>query len=94
MSGLFTVPVGGLKEGQHTFSFEINKEFFDQFEDSEVREGMLKATVEAEKRSSHIDLSVIIQGAVSISCDRCLGLISHPVDCINRLLVKFARTHD
>jgi uncharacterized metal-binding protein YceD (DUF177 family) len=94
MSGLFTVPVGGLKEGQHTFSFEINKEFFDQFEDSEVREGMLQATIEADKRSSHIDLSIRILGAVSISCDRCLGLISHPVDCINRLLVKFARTHD
>ena len=92
MSGLFTIPVGGLKEGQHIFRFEINKEFFDQFEDSEVREGMLQATVEAEKRSSHIDLSIRVQGVVSISCDRCLGLISHPVDCANRLLVKFART--
>lgn len=94
MSGLITVPVGGLKDGQHTFSFEVNKKFFDQFEDSEVKEGMLHATVAAEKRSSHIDLSIRIEGVVSISCDRCLGLILHPVDCTNRLLVKFARTHD
>ncbi len=94
MSGFYTVPVGGLKEGQHTFSFEINKEFFDQFEDSEVKEGMIQATVEADKRSSHIDLSIRMEGMVSISCDRCLGMISHPVNCTNRLLVKFARTHD
>ncbi len=75
MSGLYTIPVSGLKEGRHCFDFEIDKEFFDQFEESEVKEGTLIAIVEADKRSSHIDLSIRIDGTVRISCDRCLGCI-------------------
>jgi uncharacterized protein len=94
MSGLFSIPIGGLKQGHSVYDFEINKEFFDQFEGSEVREGALKAVVDAEKRSSHIDFGIRIYGVVSISCDRCLGEFLQPIDCENRLLVKFGKIHD
>jgi uncharacterized protein len=79
---------------QHTFDFEINNEFFEQFEGSEVREALLQAKVEADKRSSHIDLVININGAIRLSCDRCLGKMSLQVDCKNRLLVKFGRVHE
>jgi uncharacterized metal-binding protein YceD (DUF177 family) len=94
MSGIYSIPIGGLKEGKHSYDFEINKEFFEQFEESEVREGKLAVTVEADKRSSHVDLAVRIEGTITISCDRCLGVFSHPVSCENRLLVKFGRVND
>jgi uncharacterized protein len=94
MSGLFAIPIGGLKEGHHYYDFKIDEAFFEQFVESEVKEGELTAVVEADKRSSHIDLTIRITGYVSISCDRCLALFSHPVECVNRLLVKFGRTHE
>jgi uncharacterized protein len=94
MSGLFTIPMSGMKEGYHNYDFEINKEFFEQFEESEIKEGTFLATVEAEKRSSHIDMTIRIKGEVSISCDRCLGVFQHPVDCVNRLLVKFGNIYE
>jgi uncharacterized metal-binding protein YceD (DUF177 family) len=94
MSGLYTIPISGLKEGCYSYDFEISNEFFDLFEESEVKEGALKASVEADKRSSHIDLFIRIEGAIRISCDRCLGIFLHPVYCENRLLVKFGREHD
>jgi uncharacterized protein len=94
MSGLFTIPINGLKGGQHYFDFKINKAFFEQFEESEVKQGELSAIIEADKRSSHVDLTIRISGAVSIPCDRCLGMYSQPIDCVNRLLVKFGKTHD
>lgn len=94
MSGLYTIPIGGLKEGQHYFEYRIEKAFFEQFVESEVGEGDLTAAVEADKRASHIDLTIKISGSVRISCDRCLGLFSQPVDCIGRMLVKFGRTYD
>jgi uncharacterized protein len=94
MSGLFNIPISGLKEGRHNYNFEINKEFFEQFEESEVKNGMLEAEIEADKRSSHINLTISIKGVVNISCDRCLGLFSHPVDCENRLLIKLGKIHD
>jgi uncharacterized metal-binding protein YceD (DUF177 family) len=94
MSGLYALPISGLKEGRHYYDFEINKEFFEQFEESEVKEGNLKAVIEADKRSTHIDLVIRIRGDVRISCDRCLGVFSQTIDCENRLLIKFGKVHD
>lgn len=94
MSGNYSIPIGGLKEGTHTFDFVISSEFFEQFEESEVKEGKLAVKVTADKRTSHVDLNIGIKGTVNISCDRCLKVFLHPLDCANRLLVKFGRVPD
>jgi uncharacterized metal-binding protein YceD (DUF177 family) len=92
MSGLYTIPLAGLKEGYHTFNIEIGKEFFEKFEESEVKEGSLIASVEMEKRSSHADVIIRISGSVRVNCDRCLEIFSQPVDCENKVLVKFGKS--
>jgi uncharacterized metal-binding protein YceD (DUF177 family) len=94
MSEIFSIPVGGIKEGHHTFEFEIGKTFFDLFEESEIREGRLSVVVRLEKTSTHIDMGFSISGEVKICCDRCLEMFSHPVSCVNRLLVKFGNEMD
>ena len=94
MSGLFSIPVSGLKEGLHYYDFEINKEFFDQFEESEVKDGILSVRIEARRTSSHIDLTVRISGTVKVCCDRCLGYFPMNIDSENRLLVKFGKARD
>ena len=94
MSGRYTIPLNGLKEGRHTIDFEIDKELFEQFEESEVKEGSLIANIVMDKRSSHSDLLIRISGNVKICCDRCLEMFFHPVVCENRLLVKFGKTID
>jgi len=94
MSGRYTIPLSGLNEGRHTIDFEIDKEFFEQFEESEVKEGSLIANIVMDKRSSHSDLLIRVSGNVKICCDRCLEMFFHPVVCENRLLVKFGKTID
>jgi len=94
MSGLFSIPVNGLKEGRHTFDFEIDRKFFDLFEESEIREGNLNAVTDILKESSHLYIDIRISGTVSISCDRCLGMFDLPVECENRLLVRFGNGRD
>ncbi len=92
MSGSYTISLSGLKEGHHTIDFEIDKEFFEQIEESEVKEGSLIANVEMDKRSTHLDLIIRISGSVRISCDRCLEMFSQPIRSENRLLVKFGKS--
>ncbi len=89
MSGSFTIPLSGLKDGHHTIDFEIDNKFFEQIEESEVKEGSLIANIEIDKRSSHLDMIIRVSGSVRISCDRCLELFSQPIGSENRLLVKF-----
>ncbi|MEI6050628.1 MAG: DUF177 domain-containing protein [Bacteroidota bacterium] len=92
MSGLYTIPLIGLKEERLAIDFKIGKEFFEKFEESEVKEGSLIAYIEMDKRSSHIDLSIRISGNVRICCDRCLEMFLQPVDCANRLLIKYGKS--
>lgn len=94
MSGFYLIPVRGIKEGPHSFEFEIGKDFFDLFEESEIKEGELTAIVILEKSPSHIDLEIKISGYVRVSCDRCLEMFNHHVECQNRLLVKFGHELD
>lgn len=94
MSCLYTIPLSGLKEGHHTFDFEIGNKFFDLFDESEINEGELVAVVEIEKMTSHMDLIIKISGRVKTSCDRCLELYGQPVECENRLLVRLGRVFD
>ena len=89
MSELFFIPISGLKEGHYLYDFEIGNEFFEDFEESEIKEGNLSASIELDKRSSHFDLIFKIKGEVRICCDRCLEMFLHPIECENRLLVKF-----
>jgi uncharacterized protein len=94
MSGFFTIPVSGIKVGHHKFEFRINKKFFDLFEEWEIKEGQLVAVAEIEKSFSHLDLCIKISGKVRVCCDRCLEMFDHPVECENRLLVKFGHAKD
>ena len=94
MSGIFTIPLSGLKEGCRTYTFEIGEGFFELFDGSEIKEGILSATVELDKRSSHMDLKFSITGSVRISCDLCLDMFMHPIDCENRLLIKLGKRWD
>jgi len=92
MSGSCTIQLSGLKEGHHIIDFEIDKAFFDQFEESEVKEGSLIANIEMDKRTTHLDLKIGISGSVRVSCDRCLEMFSQPVTSENRLLIKFGKS--
>jgi len=89
MSGLYSIPVSGQREGHNSFNFEINNKFFDLFKESEIKEGILSVIIEAEKHASHIDLEIIIKGSVRVSCDRCLGMFDYPEECENRLVIRF-----
>jgi uncharacterized protein len=94
MGGSYTIGLSGLKEGHHKFNFEIGNKFFESVEESEIKEGSLSADIELEKRSSHMDLLIRISGKVKVCCDRCLEMFYYPVECENRLLVKFGKKID
>jgi uncharacterized protein len=91
MSGTYIIPLSGLKEGRHTFDFEIGNEFFEKFEESEIKEGRLVAIIELDKSSTHIDLTVRLSGNVLLCCDRCLEMFLYPLNCENRLVVRFSK---
>jgi len=91
MPGLYSIPLAGLKEARYTYDFKIGDDFFEAFEGSEIKKGEFRATVVLEKRTTHIELDIMINGRAEVVCDRCLDTFYLPVSSANRLFVKQGR---
>lgn len=89
MSGLFTIPLTGLKEGSHIYDFDVTREFFEKFEESEIKDSELKVVASLLKRSAHMELELELEGRVLIMCDRCLGDYWQDIESSFHMLLKF-----
>ncbi len=86
----FTIPVKGLKQGIHTFEFDLDRLFFSQFEGSPVEEGIFKVLLNLDKRPEMLVLDFNIEGKIATNCDRCLANIQLPIDTKDQTVVKYA----
>jgi uncharacterized protein len=85
----YTLPLKGLKNGIHTFHFQIGRDFFEHFEESPLEDGHFDLQLEVDKRPDLLVLDFDFAGKAFTECDRCLADIQLPVKGQNRLLVKF-----
>ena len=89
MQGIYSIPLTGLKEGNHLYDFKIDSKFFASFEKSEIHEAELEAVISLIKRSSHMEVRIKITGTVILICDRCLELYTQELSTEDRILIKF-----
>jgi len=85
----YNIAFKGLSSGKHEFLYEVDKSFFDAFENSIIEDGNVSVKIELEKQSALLVLWFYVSGSVNIQCDRCLELFSQPINSKNRIIVKF-----
>lgn len=68
----YAIPFRGLREGKHSYEFVADNSFFEQFDSSEIKKGLVKIHVELIKHSQFLELHFEISGKVTVICDRCL----------------------
>ncbi len=85
----FRIPFKGLKEGDHSFDFEIDASFFEIFPESEIKEGQLHIEVILHKSTRMLTFDFFIDGTVRVPCDRCLEMFDMPVNFTYSLYVKY-----
>jgi uncharacterized metal-binding protein YceD (DUF177 family) len=89
MKNELKIPFVGLKVGLHEYSLDINREFFELFEESEIESGDVKTRILLDKKTEMIVLSVFLEGSVDIECDRCLDIYSQSISYEGRIYIKF-----
>ena len=89
MNGEFIIPLNGLTTGKREFDWRVGKEFFEAFENSEMLDAELVASVMVEKSGRYLGVDCDVTGDVTVSCDRCLDDLILPVDVEIRLSVKY-----
>ena len=85
----FIIPLNGLATGQTFFAWTVGKEFFESFENAEIIDAELDASVVTEKSGRYLGIDASVVGHVVVECDRCLEPLSMPVDVKIQLSIKY-----
>lgn len=88
MYAKYSIPIHGLKEGHHDFVFDIDSDFFESFEESEVKEGSIKVVAGLVKEATHLDIGIKMNGTLTVACDRCLDDMDYPITFEGRVSVR------
>ena len=83
----------GLSLGNHQFQFDIDKNFFDCFEQSEINDCAVHLDLILEKETNMLVFDFVFSGWVILDCDRCLESYRQLVDQTQRLFVKFGEAY-
>jgi uncharacterized metal-binding protein YceD (DUF177 family) len=90
--GSYAVRISGLGEGNHNFSFELDREFFVLYEQSEISNGNVHADVILEKKPGVFSLHFSLEGQVEVICDRCLDKFMMEISSTQSIFVKMGET--
>lgn len=88
----YSIPFMGLKIGVHQLKFEVDNDFFAQYEHTQIHEGSLEVFLKLDKRSDMSILDFDIEGHITAECDRCMEMFQLPVTASNRLHAKYSET--
>ena len=96
MKGLreFEIPYVGLKIGVHHFNYDIDRKFFDHFEESPIHDCKVRVKVDFEKKETFFILNFFIDGTVHAECDRCLVPFEKEIFGDYTCYVKFSENAD
>jgi uncharacterized metal-binding protein YceD (DUF177 family) len=84
----YEIPFSGLKNGTHYFDFEVDKDFFKNFDDSLITESTFKVNLAFDKQPSMFVLDFSFEGTFETVCDRCVESFDLPIKGKQHFIVK------
>ena len=75
--------------GEHLFEYQLDRGFFEKFENEEVQRGKLMVNLLLDKNERFLSLELDIKGHIFVPCDRCLEDTKLEVSIAETLFVKF-----
>jgi uncharacterized protein len=85
----YIIPFKGLKDGKHTFSFKLNREFFEIYEAEEINKVELVCEIQLVKKNSYLEIEFAIEGYIEVICDICLDFYAQKIASTGKLYIRF-----
>ncbi|MFH2141110.1 MAG: DUF177 domain-containing protein [Bacteroidota bacterium] len=92
VSDQYIIPLRGIKDGDYLYSFIADDKFFEQIDESEIKQGNFKTDVKIERRGNLITMRLNISGVVIVPCDRCLDDLNLSFKTNQEIFIKFGET--
>ena len=90
----FVLPFVGLKDGKHTFEFDIDKTFFNAFEFNEFDQPDVKVKLLFDKKPGLMNLSFTAKGTLGLTCDVSNEIFPYQINTSLDWIVKFGDEYD
>ncbi len=85
----YKLPLKSLTKGTHTFDYHLDKQFFTNMENNDVRDADLNVHLTVDYNGEIYALAFEIAGEVLLLCDRCLDDLHLPIDTRYDISVKY-----
>lgn len=89
MENEFLIPLNGLSAGKIDQNWQVGIDFFRRFENSQVIDADVLASVKLEKIGPKIGVELLLDGTLTLECDRCLEDLIMPINESVTLTVMF-----
>ena len=90
----FNIQFVGLKQGEHSFEYDIDKKFFEEFDYNEFNDATLKTDVVLNKKPTLLELHFEVMGTVNVNCDITNEAYDQEINCDFDLVVKFGSEYN
>ncbi len=85
----YKLPLKTLGPGRHEFDYKLDKQFFADMENNDVRNADLNVHLTVELVHDVYDLHFTISGEITLLCDRCLDDLIVPIETGYHIMVKY-----
>jgi uncharacterized metal-binding protein YceD (DUF177 family) len=86
---LYNVVLKDMNNETRVLEYELDDVYFKKIDSPEVQKGNVKAKVSVQKKLSTYELLFLLDGSITIPCDRCLDNMEQPIHYKEKLQVKF-----
>ena len=85
----YVINFGGLSEGSHDFKFELEKNFFENFQYDEFNSCKINVKVKLTKKLNLLELEFFCKGLINLNCHVSNEPFEHVHNSSLNLVVKF-----
>ena len=82
----YIVDLQRLPIGTHSFDIQLDNDFFESLEKSEILRGTVAAKVTLNLREEDYSLNIAVHGTVFVVCDRCLDPMPLDIDVNDEMI--------
>ncbi|WP_293896856.1 DUF177 domain-containing protein [Sporocytophaga sp.] len=95
MKGLrtFDIDIVSLSNAKHYYDYTLDSTFFENFEDSLLEKGQLKAAVMLNKSETMIQATIAVEGWVELICDRSLDPFEYQINTNDQIIFKYGKEY-
>jgi uncharacterized metal-binding protein YceD (DUF177 family) len=90
----FAIDIYKLTNKVYTYRYTIDESFFAHFEGSQLNKGQLTAHVTLDKQETLIVARFVIDGALTLVCDRSLEEFDYPLHTEQTLLYQYGEEEE